>query len=144
MRWLLLDTNVLVYLSSSSSPLHLAARDAVRQLAEDAAGLALTGQNLLEFYTVATRSTADRGLGMSPAEAREQARRFASRLCVLDDRSVDWLGVLDLAVDENVRGRRVHDARLVAVMREHGLTEILSFDRGMDGFAGITRVEPPA
>jgi predicted nucleic acid-binding protein len=64
-----------------------------------------------------------------------------------------WLGIADqvLAVElataepakETVMGHRqvsARDAVHLAVMEQHGIERILSFDSGFDGFPGITRV----
>jgi predicted nucleic acid-binding protein len=63
------------------------------------------------------------------------------------------LGIADevLAVDratadrakEIVMGRRqmsARDALHLAIMEHHGIKQILSFDSGLDGFPGITRL----
>jgi predicted nucleic acid-binding protein len=48
-----------------------------------------------------------------------------------------------LVNDHNVRGRQVHDARLVAVMRVHGLSHLLTLN-GSDfiRYGGITIIDP--
>ena len=38
------------------------------------------------------------------------------------------------------RDLSARDAVQVAAMQQHGVTELLSFDRGFDGVAGITRI----
>jgi predicted nucleic acid-binding protein len=48
-----------------------------------------------------------------------------------------------LVIQYRVYGKPAHDARLVAAMRVHGLTAILTFDRtGFSRYAGIEVVHP--
>jgi predicted nucleic acid-binding protein len=48
-----------------------------------------------------------------------------------------------LVIDHQVVGKPAHDARLVAAMRVHGLTAILTFDKsGFSRYAGIDVVHP--
>jgi predicted nucleic acid-binding protein len=50
-----------------------------------------------------------------------------------------------LVIQHNVPGKPAHDARLVAAMRAHGLTAILTFDAsGFSRYAGIEVVHPAA
>ena len=48
-----------------------------------------------------------------------------------------------LVIQYRVSGKPVHDARLVAAMKVHGLTSILTFDRtGFSRYGGIEVVHP--
>ena len=48
-----------------------------------------------------------------------------------------------LVVRHAVRGKQVHDARLVALMTAHGITHVLTLNAGDFGrFPGITEVAP--
>lgn len=49
----------------------------------------------------------------------------------------------DLVIQFQVMGKPAHDARLVAAMRVHGLTAILTFDRtGFSRYPGIEVIHP--
>ena len=142
MTRLLLDSNILVYLYAVLSPFHAATRATIRRLLARGAILYTTPQALYEFWVMATRPQADGGLGFDPAPARAEIRRILHRYPALDDSLVTWEDVIDLAVSDGVIGRRIHDARMAAVMHAHGVSDVLSFDRDMDGFKGIKRHEP--
>jgi len=48
-----------------------------------------------------------------------------------------------LVIQHQVMGKAAHDARLVAAMRVHGLTAILTFDRGgFSRYPGIEVIHP--
>jgi uncharacterized protein len=60
---------------------------------------------------------------------------------------VDQVLAVDLAVVERakqiVHGRRrlsARDAVHLAIMEQHGIEQVLSFDSGFDGFPGVTRL----
>jgi len=138
----LLDSNVLIYLLQRRSPFHRQTVETLRRLALKGATFFMAPQTIYEFWVMATRPIVDGGLGYDPAAARGEIQRFLLRYQLLDDTRFTWLEVIDMAVSENIIGRRIHDARLVAIMKAHGLAEVVSFDRDFDGFAGITRIVP--
>ncbi len=69
-------------------------------------------------------------------------RGFVQRYPLLEDARISWSDILDPAVVAEIRGKRIHDARLVALMRASGLTDILSFDSHMDAFEETPRHVP--
>lgn len=48
-------------------------------------------------------------------------------------------------IDEtsNLRGNLFHDARIVVLMREHGVARIVTRDRGFHSFSGVEVTDPP-
>ena len=135
----LIDTNILIYLYDVASPHHAAARALLRALFGQGMRFRLAPQVLYEFWVMATRPIADGGLGFHRVAARREIQDLAARYPMLDDSMVTWDEVIDLAVAEGVVGRRIHDARMIAVMRRHGVADVASFDAAMDGFSGIRR-----
>ena len=117
MMRIFLDSNILVYLLATLSPYHRATVTTVQRLTNQGVLLAIAPQSIYEFWVAATRPTSDGGLGYDPATARSQIHRFVQRFRLLDDSILAWSDVIDLAVTEGVLGRRIHDARLVALMR---------------------------
>jgi predicted nucleic acid-binding protein len=141
---LFLDTNILVYSLSPLSIFYLAVVKTLDRLGKAGAIFYIAPQTIYEFWVVATRPVVNGGLGYSPSVTRRAIRYFIEKYNLLDDNFATMDDALDLAEAEGVTGRRIHDARLVAVMRAHGIRNVLSFDSDMDGFSGIQRHVPTA
>jgi predicted nucleic acid-binding protein len=88
----------------------------------------LSPQILCEFWAVATRPVGENGFGFSIAEAQAELSRIKAVFApLLDERGI--LGPWEaLVVKHAVRGRNTHDARLVAAMQRHGVTDLLTFN----------------
>jgi predicted nucleic acid-binding protein len=90
----------------------------------------LVPQNVAEFWNVCTRPLNQNGLGLSS----DQTQAEVSRLETLFDLILDEPGIYkewkELVIRHSVKGVRVHDARLVAAMRIHHITHLLTFDDG--------------
>jgi predicted nucleic acid-binding protein len=68
------------------------------------------------------------GYGLSPQETDRLAKFFEEKLRLLPDSLAvheEWRRLL---VTHSVSGVQVHDARLVAAMRVHGVKRILTFN----------------
>jgi predicted nucleic acid-binding protein len=139
----LADTNVLLRWAQPSHPDHLVARNAIETLLQRGDQIFLTAQNVIEFWNAATRPANRNGFGLSPAQADQavgQMEAFFSFAPVTPAVYGEWR---QLAVAVGVSGVQVHDAHLVAVMRVHGLTHILTFNTAdFTRYPGITVVHP--
>jgi predicted nucleic acid-binding protein len=139
----LADTNVLLRSAQSNAPQHATAVAAITALRQQGVVLYLTPQNIIEFWGVATRPTDVNGLGMTPAEADAELRRLEGFFAILPDVPEIYTEWRQIALSVGVSGRQVHDARLVAVMRAHGITRILTFNpTDFVRYPGITVVHP--
>ena len=100
-------------------------------------------QNVLEFLNTCTRPVDRNGYGLSPQDSDQRARFFEQKLRLLPDNLAiheEWRRLL---VTYSVSGVQVHDARLVAAMRVHGIKHILTFnDRDFTRYADIQAVRP--
>ena len=124
----LIDSNVLIRWVQTSDPGFPAADAALERLTLSNADLCYTSQNLGEFWNALTRPADRNGYGLSPEEANRSAISIESRLRLLPESVAihnEWRRLL---VDYGVSGVQVHDARLVAVMRIHGVKRILTFN----------------
>jgi predicted nucleic acid-binding protein len=122
---------------------HTIAISAISSLAARGEDLVLTPQILIEFWSVATRPTDVNGLGWSVQLVDEEVTRLLDQFPILVDRPEVFAHWIQIVRSYEVKGRRVHDARLVAVMRAHGVTHLLTFNG--DDFKGhpdITVVHP--
>jgi predicted nucleic acid-binding protein len=124
----LLDTNLLLRWANLLDPQRPVVLAALRKLRRQGQVLHTTPQNYIEFWSGATRPAAVNGLGLTPARAGRLVQRLRPLFPLLAETPTlfdQWLQVVAAAA---VSGRQVHDARLVAVMRVHGVTHILTFN----------------
>ncbi len=82
--------------------------------------LYLVLQNLIEFWTVATRPAEANGLGLSPPAARTEIERLERFFTVLRETPALYPAWKRLVFEYQVSGKPTYDARLVAAMHVHG------------------------
>jgi predicted nucleic acid-binding protein len=139
----LLDTNILLRSVQREAPHHPLAIEALATLLEQEHDVFITAQNLIEFWSVASRPTEANGLGWTTETVRQEVDRLRAQFPMLDDTADVFVQWLQLVSAYRVSGRRVHDARLVAVMLAHGITHLLTFNQDdFRHFEMITVVTP--
>jgi predicted nucleic acid-binding protein len=126
----LLDTSILVRYANAGDAQHGVAVRGVDTLLRRGDALFITGQNLIEFWSVATRPRAVNGLGLSIQEVVAHITAFEASFALAEDRPSIVPEWKRLAESLNVVGKQVHDVRLVAVCHVHGLDHLLSFNVG--------------
>jgi predicted nucleic acid-binding protein len=139
----LVDTSVLTRLIVVKDPLSQPARRAIDKLQQDRAGLLVAPQNLIEFWAVATRPVEANGLGLPVEKAAEEVTQFEEVFHLANEPPELFRRWRQLVETYAVKGKQVHDARLVAVMIEGGVDHILTFN--VDDFRrypDITAVSP--
>jgi predicted nucleic acid-binding protein len=139
----LLDTNVLLRSVQVEAADHSVAVSAIASLTANGEDLVVTPQVFIEFWAVATRPPDVNGLGWSVQLVEEEVTRLLDQFPILDDKPDVFPHWFQIVKTRQVTGKRVHDARLVAVMRAHGVTHLLTFNG--DDFKGhpdITIVHP--
>jgi predicted nucleic acid-binding protein len=143
MRSLLLDTNIWLRMVQPQAPQHTLAVDALATLVAQGDTVYFTAQNVIEFWSVATRPVEANGLGWSVEATKAEVDRVMALFPLLADTPAVFTHWLALVSAHRVTGRRVHDARLVAVMLAHGVHHVLTFN-GDDfrAFNEIVVVEP--
>jgi predicted nucleic acid-binding protein len=100
---------------------------------------AIVPQVVYEFWAVATRPVIVNGLGLTSAEVRAKLQGLLSTIRLLrDERTIyeRWRG---LVADRDVKGKQVHDARLVAAMLRHNISHLLTFNAA--DFARYSEIE---
>jgi predicted nucleic acid-binding protein len=90
--------------------------------------LCYTSQNVGEFWNTCTRPLERNGYGLSPQDADRLAHFFEAKLRLLPDTLAVHQEWRKLLVTNRVSGVQVHDARLVAAMRVHAVSRILTFN----------------
>jgi predicted nucleic acid-binding protein len=139
----LADTNVLLRWFHTPSPHHPVAVAAIDAIARRGDRLVITPRNLVEFWSVATRPPLVNGLGLDPATTEAVVQNFELTFPLLQDNPAihpEWRRLVSLT---GARGKQVHDARIAALMRVHGVGHLLTFNG--DDFArypGVVAVDP--
>src|ERR1700691_1660318 len=82
---MLVDTSVLLRTLQPHHPLFVHADRAIRLLPERGEELQIVAQNLIEFWTVATRPTGENGLGMATTEAAAELERIKAMFLFLPE-----------------------------------------------------------
>ena len=129
---ILIDSNVPMYLVGAAHPHKSDAQRLLERLALDNRRLVSDAEVLQEIL--------HRYVAIGRRDAVQPA--FEALLSVVDD-------VLPVTIETVQRARDLvlgsaqlsaRDAVHVAVMQQHGVEEILSFDRGFDGVPGVRRL----
>lgn len=137
------DTNVLIYAEITSSQHHRRARQVLVQLAEGAAAWAIPWPCIYEFLRVVTHPRVYHP--PVPAEIALQDLRnlLASPSLLLLSETPRHHAVLeDVIRQSGVSGNLIHDAHIVALCLEHGVSELLTGDRDFARFTGMRFTDP--
>ena len=139
----LVDTNVLLRSIQQTDPMHADAKRAAATLTRQDQQLSIVAQNLIEFWAVATRPAVNNGLALSIDETARHVATFKRVFTLLADTPDIFLEWERLVEQHKVIGRRVHDTRLVAAMKVHNVTHLLTFNTDdFKRYDGITIVDP--
>jgi predicted nucleic acid-binding protein len=133
------DTNILLRSLEPLHPQHAIAVGAVSQLLVENTPVYFTLQNIAEFWNVATRPVANNGLGLSIPFTLGEVEKIEGLLTLLPDTPAVYAEWKRIVVEYGVSGVKVHDARLIATMKTHGVSRLLTFD--VDDFARYTGIE---
>ena len=105
----------------------------------------ITARNLIEFRAVATRPVDANGFGWDTRQAEQEVGKLLNFFLFLGDTPTVFRHWLALVTAHAVSGKRVHDARLAAVMEAHGVASILTFNtRDFARYPGLTATDPAA
>jgi predicted nucleic acid-binding protein len=141
----LVDSNILLRWVKPDHSDYPAIVSAIEDVLQRQGVLCYTSQNLAEFWNTSTRPVDRNGYGLSPGETDRRAKFFENRLRLLPDSLAVHEEWCKLMVTHSVSGVQVHDARLVAAMRVHGLKRILTFnDKDFARYTDIQAVHPRA
>ncbi len=129
---ILIDSNVPMYLVGAAHPHKVDSQRWLEKLLSERQRLVTDAevlQEILHRYVAINRRDA-----IQPA--------FDSLLCVVDEVFAIERAAIDRAKQIVLGYQRLsaRDAVHLAVMEQHGIDRILSFDAGFDGFPGITRI----
>src|SRR5215813_11731266 len=140
---ILVDANILLYSADPASPFYPDCVGATNELRLRGDTPCIVPQSLYEFWVVATRPIANRGLGLTPAQARSELvtiKRFFPFLADTPARYPEWER---LVLQHSVSGKNGHDTRYVAAMTIHGITHLLTDNKtDFKRFTNITALLP--
>lgn len=140
---ILVDTNVLLRAAQPGHAHHAAAKTAVKTLRLRGYVPCVVPQVLYEYWVVATRPLTENGLGLTTGEAQDDLAQIMEQFHFFRDERAIFERWQQLVTDYDVRGKTAHDARLVAAMMRHGITDLVTFnDEHFRRFSAITAVHP--
>jgi predicted nucleic acid-binding protein len=140
---ILFDTNILLRAIQLDSPFCVPARKAIKRYHRVGLDLCVTPQNVKEFWNACTRPTDKNGLGLSIAGTERNTQLLEKYFVVLPDSAAAYGIWRQLVSTYEVIGTKVHDAYLVATMKAHGITEIITFNTAdFTRYSDIQAVDP--
>ena len=141
---ILVDSNILLRSVQPHHPHFALVERAFASLRAQQETLFVTVQNLVEFWAVATRPLgSENGLGMTTEEAARELAGIKDLFPVLPEPASILEQWEILVTTYRVSGKNTHDARLVAVMKLHGISRILTFNASdFTRFEGIEAISP--
>jgi toxin-antitoxin system PIN domain toxin len=137
------DTNVLVYAHRSETPFHAAAAQALAQLAEGNSPWAVPLHCLVEFAAVVTHSRVWR----TPSSAQQvddqvNAWLESPTMRVLGEDRDFWPVFAHCLQQARSAGGAVHDTRIAACCRYHGVSELWTADRDFSRYPWLATHNP--
>ena len=137
------DTNILVYAHRFESPFNQVAFERLTELAKGAAPWAMPLPCLHEFLNVVTHPRI-----FAPPTSLELAFGQVDiwlespSLVLLTESPSHWTTLRAILLESVITGPRVHDARIAALCRQHGVREFWSVDRDFSRFPSLRVVNP--
>lgn len=138
-----IDSNILVYAHRTEMPFHDAAERCIRQLAEGPAAWAIPWPCIHEFLAIVTSQRIFRTPSPMPAAiAQVEAWMESPSIVLIGETPTHWSVLKQTVEAAKIAGPMIHDARVAAICRQHGVTVLLSADRDFSRFRGLKTVNP--
>lgn len=140
---ILVDTNVLLRSVETDHSQHYAARHSIAELLASGNRLCILPQNVIEFWGVATRSVEKNELGWSTDKTDAEVSGLEAIITVLLDKEDIYREWRLLVRKHSVLGKQVHDTRIVAAMKVHGIRTLPTFNsKDFKRFADLEMLDP--
>jgi toxin-antitoxin system PIN domain toxin len=138
-----LDTNVLVYAHRRDSAWHEPASACVRSLAQGRSPWAIPWPCIHEFFAIVTHPRIY-GPPSKPRQAAEQIDAWleSPSVVMLAESDGYWDVLRKLLGSARVKGAQVHDARIAAMCRVHGVRELWTADRDLSRYRDLRTRNP--
>ncbi len=137
------DTNILVHAHRREAEMHVRAKSLLLEMAEGVIPWGVCLHSLVEFYGVVTTPRLWR-VPSTPEQTLDQltAWRGSPSLRILcDDTSMLPL-LADLVCAGNIRGAKIHDARIASCCLIHGVDVLFTIDRDFSRFPRLKTRNP--
>jgi predicted nucleic acid-binding protein len=139
----LLDTNIILRIADISSASHSLASEAIKKIIKDGHEPVITSQVLIEFWVVATRPKDVNGLGFNVSQTKNCVNDFLNNFRLIIETPDIFSQWFQLVVDHNIKGKRTHDIRLLAVMTVYQIPYLLTFNpKDFIPLPNITIIQP--
>jgi predicted nucleic acid-binding protein len=122
-----IDTNVLVAAAVDLHPSHGVAAAYLARLAAEGGAACISGQICREFLVALTRGPVE-GRSVAVDEAVSVLDEARSHFVVLDEDEGVLREFLDLVRRHDVKGKKLHDANIVATMRAHDVGRLATLN----------------
>lgn len=144
MQTILVDTGVLLRAFDRSSPVQKTIFRVFREHWQRGSVFVTSHQNIAEFWNVATRPASARGgFGLSVDETLKRVQTIEKLGMVLPFTNACYIEWRQILVTHSITGVSVHDARIVATMKSHGIQHLLTLnDADFQRYSGITVLTP--
>jgi toxin-antitoxin system PIN domain toxin len=137
------DTNLLVYAHREDSPWHEAACSHIGELTQSPAPWAVPWPCLHEFLGVVTHPRIyNPPTPLDKALDQVQAWLESPSVVLLAESDDCWSYLRPVLETGRVSGPQVHDARIIALCKLHGVTELWTADRDFGRFPGMRLRNP--
>jgi toxin-antitoxin system PIN domain toxin len=133
-----LDTNLLVYSHREDSQWHAVAYELIEELAESLTPWAIPWPCIHEFLSIVTHPKIfDPPTPFEAALEQVEAWLQSPSLLTLCEAEGYWDILRPLIQTGRIIGPQVHDARIAALCKTHGIDELWSADRDFGRFPGL-------
>ncbi|MBX3274613.1 MAG: PIN domain-containing protein [Sandaracinaceae bacterium] len=137
------DTNLLVYAHRGDSEWNERAYAALAELATGSSTWAIPWPCVHEFLSIATHPRIyDPPSTAAQAIDQLEAWMASPSLALLAEEGLYWPALTDVLRAAKVSGPRVHDARIAALCRIHGVRELWTADRDFGRFPALVTRNP--
>lgn len=137
------DSNLLVYAHREDSPWHDAAYARLVELAEGQAPWAIPWPCIHEFLAIVSHARIYAPpTPLGKAVDQIEAWMESPSLVLLSESDDYWRELRAMLEAGRVSGSQVHDARVAALCRQHGVSELWTADRDFGRFPGLNVRNP--
>lgn len=137
------DTNILVYAFHRDFAQHESARAALKRLIADAEVWGIPSPCVHEFLATVTRQRyLTRPATMAEALGFITTLQADYGCFILDESARHFDTLADVLASSGVTGAKVHDARIAAICRDHGVQQLWTADRDFSYFPWLNAVNP--
>ncbi|MBX7147745.1 PIN domain-containing protein [bacterium] len=138
------DTNILVYCHRKDSPFYSKASEKLQELASSGERWVIPWACLYEFLSITTHPR----IYSPPSSLNEAINQVEAWLecptleLISESQTDQWPVLRDTLKASHVTGPRIHDARIAAVCKAHGVNILWSCDRDFSRFQEIKTLNP--